>query len=48
MKHSFTNTDADEYGKSNDLPLEYNKEADEKSWAQMQAFLKEAFKQESN
>lgn len=48
VKHSFTNTDADEYGKSNDLPLEYNKEADEKSWAQMQAFLKEAFKQESN
>lgn len=44
VKHSFTNPDADEYGKSNDLPLEYNKEADEKSWAEMQEFLKEAFK----
>ena len=45
VKHSFTNTDADEYGKGNNLPLEYNKDADEKSWAQMQAFLKEVFNQ---
>jgi len=44
VKHSFTNPDADKYGKQYDLPLEYNKEADEKSWAQMQEFLKEVFK----
>jgi dienelactone hydrolase len=48
LKHSFTNPDADEYGKSNDLPLEYNKEADEKSWAQMQEFLKTVFQPANN
>ena len=44
VKHSFTNPAADEFGKNNNLPLEYNKEADEKSWAEMQEFLKEVFK----
>lgn len=48
LKHSFTNPNADEYGKSNDLPLEYNKEADEKSWAQMQEFLKTVFQPANN
>jgi dienelactone hydrolase len=31
-KHSFTNPGADEYGKEFNMPLAYNKEADEKSW----------------
>lgn len=44
-KHSFTNPEAGEYGKSNDLPLEYNKEADKQSWAEMEKFLKEVFNQ---
>lgn len=48
VKHSFTNPAADEYGKNNDLPLEYNKEADEKSWAEMQEFLKTVFQPENN
>ncbi|HSC34100.1 MAG TPA: dienelactone hydrolase family protein [Thermodesulfobacteriota bacterium] len=48
LKHSFTNPDADEYGKSNNLPLEYNKEADEKSWEQMQEFLKTVFQPANN
>lgn len=48
VKHSFTNPDADKYGKQFELPLEYNKEADEKSWAQMQEFLKEIFKPGNN
>jgi len=47
-KHSFTNPDADEYGKSNDMPLAYNKEADQKSWAQMEEFLKTVFKPANN
>ena len=46
-KHSFTNPEADEYGKNNELPLAYDKNADEKSWAQLQAFLKEAFNQDN-
>ena len=47
-KHSFTNPDADRLGKENNLPIAYNKEADEKSWARMQEFLKEVFKPENN
>jgi len=43
-KHSFTNPDADRLGKENNLPIAYNKEADEKSWAEMREFLKEVFK----
>lgn len=42
-KHSFTNPDADSYGKKFNLPLEYNKKADEDSWQAMQAFFKEIF-----
>lgn len=30
--HAFTNKDADKYGKKFNLPLAYNKNADEKSW----------------
>jgi dienelactone hydrolase len=48
VKHSFTNPDADKYGKQFELPLEYNKEADEKSWAQMKEFLKSVFQTGNN
>jgi dienelactone hydrolase len=43
-KHSFTNPDADKYGKKYNLPLAYNAEADKKSWAAMQAFFDKIFK----
>lgn len=43
-KHSFSNPDADKYGKEFGLPLAYNKAADEKSWQGMQAFFKKIFK----
>lgn len=42
-KHSFTNPDADEYGKKFNLPLAYNKMADEKSWDDMKQFFKKIF-----
>ncbi len=38
-KHSFTNPDADTFGKKFNMPLAYNKEADQKSWEEMQAFF---------
>jgi dienelactone hydrolase len=43
-KHSFTNPQADEFGKKFNLPLAYNKAADEKSWQGMQDFFKKIFK----
>lgn len=43
-KHSFTNPGADKYGKEFNLPLEYNKAADEASWKEMQAFFDRIFK----
>jgi dienelactone hydrolase len=42
--HSFTNPMADSLGKKFNLPLAYNKEADEKSWTAMQEFFKGLFK----
>ncbi|MCK4950468.1 MAG: dienelactone hydrolase family protein [Gammaproteobacteria bacterium] len=42
-KHSFTNPDADTYGKKFNLPLQYNAEVDRKSWSRMQEFFKEIF-----
>jgi len=42
-KHSFTNPGATELGKKFGLPLAYNEEADKKSWAEMQGFLKDVF-----
>ncbi len=42
-KHSFTNPDADHYGKANGLPLAYNAEADQKSWQAMRALLLASF-----
>ncbi|NQV54172.1 MAG: dienelactone hydrolase family protein [Flavobacteriales bacterium] len=41
--HAFTNPAATEKGKKFELPLAYNKEADEKSWAKLLAFLAEVF-----
>ena len=43
-KHSFTNPDADALGQRFDLPLQYNAEADQKSWTEMQAFFQSIFK----
>lgn len=42
-KHSFTNPDADTFGKKFNLPLAYNEKADKDSWQQTQAFFKEIF-----
>ena len=42
-KHSFTNPDADAYAKRFNIPVGYNKEADERSWKDMQNFLQESF-----
>lgn len=39
--HSFTNPDADKYGKKFNLPLAYNAGADKDSWQQLQNFLTE-------
>lgn len=41
--HSFTNPEADVFGKKFGLPLAYNKEADKKSWAAMQNFFNKIF-----
>jgi dienelactone hydrolase len=43
-KHSFTNPDANAFGKKFDLPLEYNAEADTASWQAMQDFFTTIFK----
>lgn len=42
--HGFTNPDATELGKKFNLPLAYNKYADNKSWVEMQKLLKRVFK----
>jgi len=42
-KHAFTNPNADTFGKQFNIPLAYNKNADEKSWLKMKAFLKDIF-----
>jgi dienelactone hydrolase len=41
--HSFTNPDADRLAEKFDLPLAYNKEADEDSWTALQTFLSGIF-----
>lgn len=43
-KHGFTNPDADVYGPKFNMPLAYNKDADERSWAEMQAFFNGLFR----
>jgi dienelactone hydrolase len=42
-EHSFTNPGADSLGKKFNIPLAYNKEADEKSWDAMKNFFNEIF-----
>jgi dienelactone hydrolase len=42
-KHSFTNPDADTFGRKFNLPLAYNEKADRDSWQQTQEFFKEIF-----
>ncbi len=42
-KHGFTNPVATEKGKTFNIPLEYNKEADQKSWEEMKDFLNRIF-----
>lgn len=42
--HSFTNPDADVFGREFNLPLAYNQEADKKSWQAMRNFLMDIFK----
>jgi dienelactone hydrolase len=46
--HSFTNPDADSYAAKFNIPVAYNAEADTKSWADMQDFLKEVFRKEKS
>ena len=41
--HAFTNPKATEMGEKFKLPIAYNKEADEKSWAEMQSFYYQTF-----
>ncbi len=43
VKHSFTNPDADKFAKEYDMPVAYDKAADEDSWAKAQEFLKTIF-----
>ena len=42
VKHSFTSKEADANGKKFDMPLEYNADADAKSWASLQELFAEA------
>ncbi len=42
--HSFTNPDADEYGKKFNLPLAYNEKADKESWEELKRFFDRIFK----
>jgi dienelactone hydrolase len=44
VKHSFTNKEADDFGKRFNIPLVYNAEADKDSWLRMQLFLQRLFK----
>ena len=41
--HAFTNPAADDYGRRFNLPLQYNRQADEDSWQDMQIFLRRVF-----
>jgi dienelactone hydrolase len=43
-KHSFTNPEADRLGKEFNLPLQYDADADKRSWDELSKFLKELFK----
>ncbi len=41
--HAFTNPAATENGKKFEMPIAYNEEADKKSWAELQKFLRSLF-----
>jgi dienelactone hydrolase len=41
--HAFTNPESTAIGKKFDMPIAYNKEADETSWQDMRVFLREVF-----
>jgi dienelactone hydrolase len=43
VKHSFTNPQADEFGKRFDMPLAYDAKADQDSWERMQQFFDRIF-----
>lgn len=43
-KHSFTNPDADKFAAKFNMPLAYNKAANEQSWQDMKAFFTEIYK----
>ncbi len=43
VKHSFTNPQADEFGKRFDMPLAYDAHADQDSWTRMQQFFDRIF-----
>lgn len=45
-KHSFTSKEADANGEKFELPLAYNKEADEQSWEEMKQMFAEVFDRE--
>jgi len=42
-KHAFTDQAATEKGKKHKMPLEYNEQADQQSWAEMSKFLEQLF-----
>ncbi len=42
--HSFTNPEADTWGKKFNSPLAYNADADKKSWLELQKFLDKVFR----
>jgi dienelactone hydrolase len=44
VKHSFTNPDADAFARKFDLPLAYDKKADDDSWRQMVIFFRDIFR----
>lgn len=43
VKHAFTNPDADKFAEKFDLPVAYDKHADEQSWSGLQKFFKRIF-----
>lgn len=43
-KHSFTNPAADQFAKQFNMPVAYNAAADQASWAELDAFLKDVFR----
>ncbi|MEW6325928.1 MAG: dienelactone hydrolase family protein [Nitrospirota bacterium] len=45
--HGFTNPDADRLGAANKMPIKYQAEADQASWAEMRAFFDRIFTQGS-